>query len=43
VLSGATTAEQLASNLAATDVEPLAEFTQTPAEYWTERSALPWI
>ncbi|MEV6285098.1 aldo/keto reductase [Kribbella sp. NPDC051770] len=43
VLSGATTAEQLASNLAAVDVEPLDEFVQTPAEYWTERSALPWI
>jgi aryl-alcohol dehydrogenase-like predicted oxidoreductase len=43
VLSGATTTDQLTSNLAATTVEPLAEFAQTPAEYWTERSALPWI
>jgi aryl-alcohol dehydrogenase-like predicted oxidoreductase len=43
VLSGATTTEQLASNLAARTVEPLAEFAQPRAEYWTERSALPWI
>lgn len=43
VLSGAITAEQLESNLAPVDVEPLAEFVQEPEEYWTERSALPWI
>lgn len=45
VLSGAVTAEQLASNLAArvpadgTDVAPLAE---PPERYWSERSARPW-
>jgi aryl-alcohol dehydrogenase-like predicted oxidoreductase len=48
-LSGATTVEQLQSNLAALDVEyddeldrlfaPLAE---NPAEYWETRAALPW-
>jgi aryl-alcohol dehydrogenase-like predicted oxidoreductase len=48
-LSGATTVEQLRSNLAALDVlyhaeldrqlEPLVE---EPAEYWATRSALPW-
>jgi aryl-alcohol dehydrogenase-like predicted oxidoreductase len=43
VLSGATTAEQLESNLAYADVGPLAEFVQEPWEYWSERSALPWI
>jgi aryl-alcohol dehydrogenase-like predicted oxidoreductase len=43
VLSGATTAEQLESNLAAIDREPLVEFVQEPYEYWSERSALPWI
>ena len=43
VLSGATTPAQLDSNLAARDIEPVIEFAQTPAEYWTERSALPWI
>ncbi|TCO52195.1 aryl-alcohol dehydrogenase-like predicted oxidoreductase [Kribbella antiqua] len=44
VLSGATTAEQLESNLdAVTPPGPLVEFTQQPDEYWTERSALPWI
>jgi len=43
ILSGATTAEQLASNLAHTTAGPLTEFTQQPEEYWTERSALPWI
>jgi aryl-alcohol dehydrogenase-like predicted oxidoreductase len=43
VLSGATTAEQLESNLAHRTAEPLTEFAQQPDEYWTERSALPWI
>lgn len=42
VLSGATTAEQLASNLAPVVRGPLEEFVQEPAEYWSERSALPW-
>ncbi len=43
VLSGATTAEQLAGNLAPVVRGPLEEFVQEPAEYWAERSALPWI
>lgn len=43
VLSGAITAEQLASNLAYSTDGPLTEFVQQPEEYWTERSALPWI
>ncbi len=43
VLSGATTAEQLESNLAHVDRGPLTEFVQEPYEYWSERSALPWI
>lgn len=43
VLSGASTAEQLGSNLAHQNVAPLHEFVQEPAEYWSERSALPWI
>ncbi|GAA0605118.1 aldo/keto reductase [Kribbella sandramycini] len=43
VLSGATTAAQLESNLQAHAEGPLAEFAQQPEEYWTERSALPWI
>ncbi|MFD3399499.1 aldo/keto reductase [Kribbella sp. NPDC058693] len=43
VLSGATTASQLASNLAYRVDGPLTEFIQQPEEYWTERSALPWI
>ena len=43
VLSGATTAEQLASNLTPVVRGPLEEFVQEPAEYWSERSALPWI
>jgi aryl-alcohol dehydrogenase-like predicted oxidoreductase len=43
VLSGAITAEQLESNLAHTTVGPLIEFAQEPYEYWSERSALPWI
>jgi aryl-alcohol dehydrogenase-like predicted oxidoreductase len=46
VLSGATTAEQLESNLAyveAGGLGPLAEFVQERDEYWSERSALPWI
>ncbi|MEU8224801.1 aldo/keto reductase [Kribbella sp. NPDC048915] len=42
VLSGATTAAQLASNLAYRTDGPLTEFVQRPEEYWTERSALPW-
>jgi aryl-alcohol dehydrogenase-like predicted oxidoreductase len=43
VLSGATTAAQLASNLAYRVDGPLTEFIQQREEYWTERSALPWI
>ncbi|MGW7682708.1 aldo/keto reductase [Kribbella sp. NPDC054772] len=43
VLSGATTAAQLSSNLAYRVDGPLSEFAQQPEEYWTERSALPWI
>lgn len=43
VLSGATTAEQLESNLAHVLRGPLTEFIQEPYEYWSERSALPWI
>ena len=43
VLSGATTAEQLESNLANVSAGPLTEFAQAPSEYWSERSALPWI
>jgi aryl-alcohol dehydrogenase-like predicted oxidoreductase len=46
VLSGATTVEQLESNLAyveADDLGPMAEFIQQPDEFWSERSALPWI
>jgi aryl-alcohol dehydrogenase-like predicted oxidoreductase len=43
VLSGAITAEQLESNLAYRTDGPLTEFVQQPEEYWTERSALPWI
>ena len=43
VLSGATTAEQLESNLEPVALGPLTEFVQEPYEYWSERSALPWI
>jgi len=43
ILSGAITADQLESNLAYHSDGPLTEFTQQPDEYWTERSALPWI
>ncbi|MFI7066291.1 aldo/keto reductase [Kribbella sp. NPDC050124] len=43
VLSGASTAEQLESNLAYRVAGPLDEFVQQPDEYWTERSALPWV
>jgi len=43
VLSGATTAGQLTSNLAPVVQGPLTEFAQKPYEYWSERSALPWI
>ncbi|MEV0285037.1 aldo/keto reductase [Kribbella sp. NPDC050820] len=43
VLSGASTAEQLESNLDYRTAGPLDEFVQQPDEYWTERSALPWI
>jgi aryl-alcohol dehydrogenase-like predicted oxidoreductase len=48
-LSGAATAEQLASNLAARNVEWTAELEARaaalaiePEEYWTQRSALEW-
>jgi aryl-alcohol dehydrogenase-like predicted oxidoreductase len=43
VLSGAITAEQLESNLAHATAGPLTEFAQKPYEYWSERSALPWV
>ena len=43
VLSGAITSEQLESNLNYRTAGPLTEFAQQPEEYWTERSALPWI
>jgi aryl-alcohol dehydrogenase-like predicted oxidoreductase len=43
VLSGATTSEQLTSNLAYATDGPLTEFVQQREDYWTERSALPWI
>jgi aryl-alcohol dehydrogenase-like predicted oxidoreductase len=48
-LSGATTAEQLQSNLAALEVgyndeleSRLAPRTEEPADYWSTRAALPW-
>lgn len=48
VLSGATTAEQLASNLAHVELgrisqAALADLAVTPDEYWSERAGLPWI
>lgn len=43
VLSGASTTDQLESNLDYRTAGPLDEFVQQPDEYWTERSALPWI
>jgi hypothetical protein len=46
VLSGAATADQLASNLAYADpgpVETLQAFAEEPDAYWSERAALPWI
>jgi aryl-alcohol dehydrogenase-like predicted oxidoreductase len=49
VLSGATTAGQLRSNLAALDLDwgeeldhRLATLGEEPAEYWSARAALPW-
>jgi aryl-alcohol dehydrogenase-like predicted oxidoreductase len=49
VLSGATTVEQLESNLSALDVEyddeldlQLAALAEEPARYWAARAALPW-
>jgi aryl-alcohol dehydrogenase-like predicted oxidoreductase len=49
VLSGATTADQLRSNLAALDLDygdelddRLAALSEEPAEYWSARAALPW-
>jgi aryl-alcohol dehydrogenase-like predicted oxidoreductase len=49
VLSGATTVEQLRSNLAALDLDydealasRLAQVAEEPAEYWSTRAALPW-
>lgn len=47
VLSGATTGEQLASNLSCLEVEPVLRplldgFAQEPAQYWSERAAMPW-
>jgi aryl-alcohol dehydrogenase-like predicted oxidoreductase len=43
-LSGATTAQQLQSNLGALDVDPapLEDIVEDPATYWHERSELPW-
>ncbi|HXV03878.1 MAG TPA: aldo/keto reductase [Gaiellaceae bacterium] len=48
-LSGATTVEQLQSNLAALEVDwddeldrRLAPLAEEPAQYWTTRAALPW-
>lgn len=48
-LSGATTVEQLRSNLAALDVDydeeldgRLAQLTEDPDRYWSTRGALPW-
>ena len=43
-LSGATTAQQLQSNLEALDVDPapLKDIVEDPATYWHERSELPW-
>lgn len=49
VLSGATTEEQLRSNVRSLDIEwtdklakRLAALQETPAEYWSTRSRLPW-
>ncbi|HEU4946600.1 MAG TPA: aldo/keto reductase [Kribbella sp.] len=46
VLSGATTVEQLTSNLAYAPVDAaltsLLHFAEPPAVYWSTRSALPW-
>jgi aryl-alcohol dehydrogenase-like predicted oxidoreductase len=49
VLSGASTVEQLHSNLAAPDVswdqsleQEFASLTEPPEEYWETRSGLPW-
>ncbi|MDP6932985.1 MAG: aldo/keto reductase, partial [Myxococcota bacterium] len=49
VLSGATTVDQLHSNLGAMEIklDPAARdrlhgLAQSPAEYWSRRSALPW-
>jgi aryl-alcohol dehydrogenase-like predicted oxidoreductase len=49
VLSGATTVEQLQSNLAALDLRydeeldrRLAPLVEKPAQYWSARAALPW-
>jgi aryl-alcohol dehydrogenase-like predicted oxidoreductase len=44
VLSGATTAEQIASNVKALDVPglELADFSEDPETYWGERSRLVW-
>lgn len=45
VLSGATTIEQLLSNLAAFDIaldDDLPDLTESPEEYWTRRAMLRW-
>jgi aryl-alcohol dehydrogenase-like predicted oxidoreductase len=45
VLSGATTPEQLISNIKALDIAPLLDieaFSEAPEEYWRERSRLVW-
>jgi aryl-alcohol dehydrogenase-like predicted oxidoreductase len=45
VLSGATTPEQLVSNIKALDIAPLLDtedFSEAPEKYWRERSRLVW-
>jgi aryl-alcohol dehydrogenase-like predicted oxidoreductase len=47
VLSGASTADQLESNLEALDIDPAAigdieTLAETPADYWATRSSLEW-
>jgi aryl-alcohol dehydrogenase-like predicted oxidoreductase len=49
VLSGATTPDQLRSNLTALDLDygeeldhRLTQLSEEPAEYWSARAALPW-
>jgi aryl-alcohol dehydrogenase-like predicted oxidoreductase len=49
VLSGATTVEQLSSNLEAllvnlpaTELEALETLTEPPRDYWLQRQSIPW-